>query len=86
MDALSQVEPLVQIDKYLDAGAPFDPAFRASDSTWSLASAEELEAGLAMWRRKIDAGEASAWLAEREAVRHWIGQTTTVVATKAYVH
>ena len=35
-----------------------------------------------MLRSKIDAGEADAWLAEREALRSKIGQTTTVVATK----
>ena len=75
-------EPLVRIDKYLDIEAPFKPAFRNADSTWSLASEAELEKGLAMLRAKIDAGEADAWLAEREALRSRVGQTTTVVATK----
>ena len=45
-------------------------------------SKAELEAGLKMLRAKIDAGEAETWLAEREALRARIGQTTTVVATK----
>ena len=35
-----------------------------------------------MLRAKIGAGEADAWLAEREALRSRVGQTTTVVATK----
>ena len=75
-------EPLVRLDKYLDIEGPFNQAFRNADSTWSLASEAELEAGLKMLRAKIDAGEAEAWLAEREALRATIGQTTTVVATK----
>ena len=72
----------MRIDKYLDIEAPFKPAFRNADSTWSLASESELEKGLAMLRAKIDAGEADAWLAEHEALRSRVGQTTTVVATK----
>ena len=75
-------EPLVRIDKYLDIEGPFNQAFRNADSTWSLATEAELKAGLAMLRAKIDAGEAGAWQAEREALRAKIGQTTTVVATK----
>ena len=75
-------EPLVRIDKYLDIEGPFNQAFRNADSTWSLATEAELEKGLKMLRSKIDAGEADAWLAEREALRSKIGQTTTVVATK----
>ena len=70
------------LDKYLDIEGPFNPAFRNADSTWSLATEAELEKGLAMLRAKIDAGEADAWLAEREALRAKVGQTTTVVAVK----
>ena len=72
----------MRIDKYLDIEGPFDQAFRNADSTWSLATEAELEKGLKMLRSKIDAGQADAWLAEREALRSKIGQTTTVVATK----
>ena len=72
----------MQLDKYLDIEGPFNQAFRNADSTWSLATEPELEAGLKMLRAKIDAGEADAWLKEREALRAKIGQTTTVVATK----
>ena len=78
-------EPLVRLDKYLDIEGPFNQAFRNADSTWSLATEDELKTGLAMLRAKIDAGEAAAWQAEREALRAKIGQTTTVVATKPMV-
>jgi len=48
----------------------------------ALASEDELAAGLAGLRAKIEAGTAASWLAEREAARATVGQTTTVVATK----
>ena len=75
-------EPLVRLDKYLDLEGPFTQGFRNADSTWSLATEDELEKGLAMLREKIESGEAQAWLNEREQLRAQIGQTTTVVATK----
>ena len=75
-------EPLVRLDMYLDIEGPFSSTFRAADSTWALADEQELADGLAWLRAKIDAGEAEAWLAEREAIRARIGQTTTVVASK----
>lgn len=65
-----------------DIEGPFKPAFRNADSTWALATEQELAAGLRMLREKIEAGEAEAWLAEREALRAEVGQTTTVIATK----
>ena len=62
---------------------PFKQEFRNADSTWSLATKEELEAGLAWLQAKIDAGEGEKFLAEREAIRAKIGQTTTVITRKA---
>lgn len=58
--------------------SPHDPARR-----WSCASEEELAAGLDWLKKKIDAGEAAAWLDEREALRKQVGQTTSVVFTRA---
>ena len=43
---------------------------------------DELAAGLKMLREKIEKGEGAAWLAEREALRAEVGQTTTVIARK----
>ena len=74
--------PLVREDLYLNIEAPFDPLFRNADSTWALATDDELEKGLAWLREKIEAGEGEQFLAEREAIRAEIGQTTTVVARK----
>lgn len=74
--------PLVREDLYLNVEGPFDQAFRNADSTWSLATDEELAAGLAMLKGKIEAGEGEKFLAEREAIRAKIGQTSTVIALK----
>ena len=74
--------PLVREDLYLNVNAPFEQPFRNADSTWALATEEELEAGLAMLKAKIDAGEGEKFLAEREAIRAKIGQTSTVIAFK----
>ena len=74
--------PLVREDLYLDIEAPFSQLFRNADSTWSLATDDELAAGLKMLREKIEKGEGAAWLAEREALRAEVGQTTTVMARK----
>ena len=51
--------------------------------SWSCASEEELAAGLDWLKKKIDAGEAAAWLDEREALHKQVGQTTSVVFTRA---
>ena len=73
---------LVREDLYLNIEAPFDPLFRKADSTWALATEEELEKGLTWLRAKIEAGEGDKFLAEREAIRAKVGQTTTVVTRK----
>ena len=75
-------EPLVRLDMYLDIEGPFSQQFRNADSTWALATEEELAEGLKWLRAKIDAGEGEKFLQEREAIRARIGQTTTVVATR----
>lgn len=75
-------ETLVPPELYLNLEGAFTAEYRASDSSWSLASDEELAAGLATLRAKLDAGEGDAFLAEREAARKAGGQTTLVVARK----
>lgn len=51
-------EPLMKMEHYSDLNAPFSETFRKGDSSWSLATKEELDAGLAWWKRQIDSGEA----------------------------
>ena len=47
-----------------------------------MATNEELEAGLARWRKMIDEGKADEFIAEKDQIRKSIGLTTTVVAYK----
>ena len=75
-------DPLVQLDAYLELEGPFSEQFRNSDSTWSLATEQELEAGLEWWRGMLDRGEAEGWLADREATRAKIGQTSAITSIK----
>lgn len=49
-----------------------------------MATKEEVEAGLARWRKMIEEGEADEFIAEKDQIRKTIGLTTTVVAYKGY--
>lgn len=75
-------ETLVPAERYLDLEGAFTAEYRASDSSWSLASADELASGLATLRATLDAGKGAAFLEEREAARKKTGQTTIVLARK----
>ena len=75
-------ETLVPKHLYLDIEGAFRSEYRASDSTWSLATPEQLASGLAQLRMIIDSGKGAAWLQEREAAREACGQTTILVARK----
>eukprot|EP01052_Picozoa_sp_SAG31_P008115 SAG31_NODE_402_length_16197_cov_5.262425_3_plen_127_part_00 len=68
--------------RYRQILGPFDEQFRAADSTWALVSESELETGLARLRTIIDQGRGDEYMADREAIRSIIGQTTTLVAFK----
>ena len=72
----------MRTEQYLDIEGAFREEWRNCDSNWAICSEEELETGLAKLRQIIDAGEAEAFMAEREAARAQTGQTTTVVAVK----
>lgn len=74
--------PLMSIEAYGDIQGPFSKVFRDGDSTWSAATPEELEAGLAWWQGEVDAGRAEAFLAEREQRRAVVGQTSAVTGQK----
>ena len=75
--------PLMKLEAYLDLNGPFGQLYRDGDSTWSLATPEELEAGLDWWQSMHDAGNAESWLAQREQIRAEIGQTSAVTSVKA---
>jgi ubiquinone/menaquinone biosynthesis C-methylase UbiE len=74
--------PLMAPAAYADINGPLSKVFRDGDSTWSAASEEELEAGLAWWKGELDAGRGEAFLAEREERRAVVGQTSAVAGQK----
>jgi ubiquinone/menaquinone biosynthesis C-methylase UbiE len=89
LDADSVMVPLERSlmaeHKYLEKGveAAFDPAYRAGDSSWSMAeNSGELEEGLSKLRSMIDAGSADEWLNKREQLRLSVGQATFITAKK----
>lgn len=74
---------VLQGANYLNPEGPFDPAWRAGDSTWALVSSEELAKAHARLKKLIETQEMEAFLAEKERIRKEIGQTTFVVARKS---
>lgn len=70
------------LDTYLDIEGPFKQEFRDGDSTWSLATPEELNQGLDWLRKKIDCNEAESYLKQREELRGQLGHLTSLVAYK----
>jgi len=75
-------ELLIPEEVYWDANGPFDENYRKSDSTWTLASEEELQAGLKWWKRMIENGQAEKILNDCKTVRNVIGQTTSITSQK----
>lgn len=78
-------EPLINEKYYLDAQGPLREEFRNGDSGWALVTDEELKACHDELKNNILATKESAekYMAEREAVRKEIGQTTTIIASLA---
>lgn len=80
--AIVPLDEVLQAQDYLNAAGPLDPSWRRGDSTWTLATDRELEAGLAWLRSMIDDHTVDAWLAERERLRREVGQTVFIQARK----
>lgn len=73
---------VLQGKNYLDPCGPLDKTYRDGDSTWSLASAEELQHALSRLQAMHDDDSVTTYLQQREQLRHQIGQTTCVFARK----
>ena len=77
-------ETLFSLEQYLNIQGPFDEHYRRSISMWSLATKEELEAGLIWWKEQIDLGLAEKILKEREERRSAVGQTSSITCVKKH--
>ncbi len=73
---------VLQGDGYLDPSGPLNEEWRDGDSTWALATAEELLQAKQLVRERLKEAEMEAYLSRREALRERIGQTTFVVGRK----
>lgn len=61
-------------EAYFDPRGPFDPVWRAGDSTFALVTPEELARALATLRRLEEEGRLERFLAEQDAEREKLGQ------------
>ena len=76
------VDEVLQGEQYLNPEGPLSAAWRAGDSSWSLATEEELAQALDTVTSNLKDGSMAAFLEEREQLRAKIGQTTFVVVRK----
>lgn len=74
------VSATLQGDSYFDPEAPLSPAWRRGDSTWSLASDQEIEAAETTLTDLGTRGALDDYVAEHDARRPAIGQVTFLVA------
>ncbi len=70
------VEAVMQGETYFRADGPLDPDWRAGDSIWAMAPADEVEAAGQRVRENLEHGNGEAWLSELDAQRPDIGQLT----------
>ncbi|NEQ82656.1 MAG: class I SAM-dependent methyltransferase [Moorea sp. SIO2I5] len=74
------VDAVLQGNNYLDQEGPLNKAYRDGDSTWSLATTEELETALERVIKMNADGSIKQYLESRENLRRHIGQTTFIYA------
>ena len=67
---------------YFDAEGPLKPEWRKAESSWALAPEQEIAFAEAKIRELRESGDLSTYLAEYDAKRRQVGQTTYFVARK----
>ena len=85
MDVVGRYVPVdatIQGGAYFDPEGPLSDQWRRADSTWSLSPPEETEAMIETVTRLRDRGELESYVAEHDARRPDIGQTTFLVARR----
>merc|ERR1719461_1115457 len=70
-------ETIFNHKRYLDPKGPFSRDYRDTDSTWALATPEELKEGLSWWQVMINEGKADEFLADMENMRKVVGQSSS---------
>ena len=72
----------IQGDDYFNPEGPLSAEWRRADSTWSLAPEDEIETMIETLTALRDAGELDAFVAEHDARRLHVGQTTFLAARR----
>ena len=85
----------MKLEAFLDPQGPLDAKWRGFNrytilisivseyfSIWSLATPEELEQALSLWKKKLEDGTADNFIKEKEVIRREIGHSTSVIAYK----
>jgi SAM-dependent methyltransferase len=75
-------QAILQGDAYLDAAGPLRAEWRDGDSSWALASEDEVAAAIERVRATAARGDAWRLTARRERWRRALGQTTFVYAAR----
>jgi SAM-dependent methyltransferase len=76
------VSEILQSSSYFNPTGPLEKVFRDGDSTWALASEQELASALNFIETKAKNGTLQAYFEKRDALRKRIGQTTFLVFRK----
>jgi ubiquinone/menaquinone biosynthesis C-methylase UbiE len=74
----ADLDGILQGEAYLEPTGPLSESWRAGDSTWSLATDEELSAACDRVERMNEAGTMPSWLTQREEKRKGLGQSTFI--------
>jgi len=75
-------DAVIQGRSYLDPRGPLDAKWRAGDSIWAMLSPEELDRVEARVRGMDERGELEDFVADHDAERVHVGQTTFLCATR----
>ena len=76
------VDAILQGENYLDPTGPLQKHYRDGDSTWSLATQEELDQAIAQVRCMNQNCTITQYISNRDSLRKSIGQTTFIFAYK----
>lgn len=77
------MEPMYDLDVYLNQEGPFQAEWRACDSMFALATEEELDLGLQRWKKACDDGSAQNIIDTAEQWRTRSGQSTFISGRKS---
>ena len=75
-------DEVLQGEQYLNPEGPLSAAWRAGDSSWSLASEAELAHAIDEVGSRLEDGSMAAFITDREKRRAVLGQTTFLIARK----